>query len=82
MKGFLKKYFNKNVLSGIAAHTAITGSVATALLLGAAVHSSSPAIMLGCAAVTAAITAGYMNKWNQAATGKFLWKPRTPFFGL
>ena len=81
MKGSLTKYFNKDIISGIAARSAITGLISTVTLLGLAGYSYSP-VLLGCAAVTAAVSAGYMNRWNEAVTGQLLWKPKTPFYGL
>jgi hypothetical protein len=74
----LKLYFNREAFTG---DGPATNAIVFATTAGVLAFSGST-FGTGCAVVTALIAAGYANKWHEKATGKPLWTPRTPFFGL
>lgn len=74
----LSKYFNKRTMTGPAvAPTTLTCAVVTAAML-----ASGSLLMAGLSMVPLAVGAGYANKWHEAVTGKLIWTPRTPLYGL
>lgn len=74
----LGKYFNQQCFEGSGPGlTSIFGAVSAGMLLSS---SSTPLIILGV--VTSAYTAGQVNMWQRAVTGKPIWEPKLGIFGI
>jgi len=72
MKTVLATYFNERTLGGVGiAPTAIVALATSGILLATV---SAPGLMAG--SFTLLLAAGCVNKWQERATGKYLWKPR------
>jgi hypothetical protein len=76
----MKKYFNKatfGIRNGALAPHAILCASGAAFML-----SFGGPIGIATAVVFSALTASYVNRWQEAATGNHFWKPKTILPGL
>ena len=85
LKGMLKTAFNKHtaahaLFAGI--YSLITYSAGSNALTQLS-YGSIPVVSGALTLAFGAVTAGAVNKWKAAATGKYLWEPKiSPMLGL